>query len=756
MVGEKAFKKYIWVVLIVFLGLTGFFGSQIRHVGFDYDFEKFFPINDEETSFFFEHRGKFESDNDFLLIAVERKQGIFDQKFLKEFNDFTLKAGKLEYVTFTTSITTMEEQFVFPGGGSSSKPYVNFDDFDRERDSARIYKNVELINSFIAEDGKSACIFLRHQDFISKKKSDSIINQLEDLQKNYSFEKVRIAGRTIGQKYYIDKMSTEMIMFVGLSAFLIILFLLLAFRSGWGIILPQIVLAVGIVWLVGLMGFFREPINIILTILPSIMFVVSMSDVVHLVSRYLDALRTEDSVFEAIKLSVKEVGVATLLTSITTSVGFFSLYFVQVQPIQVFGVVMGSGVLIAFLLTFMIMPVLFYLFPGPKYVRKKKDDHFWKKHLHNWFTVVINRPKTIFVIGGVVVAVSIIGMMRIETNNYLMDDLRADEPLKVDFDYLDAHYGGVRPFELAVSVVDTSKTVWDKEFLQQVDSVEQYLTDVYGVTIKTSLVSMLKVMNRSSHAGNVDYYELPTSKRKLKSHRRGLRIVGQGEFIKTIVDSTEKTMRISGTLPDYGNVKVTERNVALKKVLREKEKTGLAKYQITGTAHLFDKNISYLSTSLVKGLGISIIIVAFIIGFVYRSISILILSIIPNVLPLLIIAGIMGYIGVELKTSTSIIFTIAFGIAVDDTIHFLGKFKYELMKGKGKLYALKRSYMTTGKAMILTTFILCAGFLLLAFSSFLGTYYMGLLLCITLFAALIADLTLLPALLLVFYRHKKR
>jgi predicted RND superfamily exporter protein len=149
-----------------------------------------------------------------------------------------------------------------------------------------------------------------------------------------------------------------------------------------------------------------------------------------------------------------------------------------------------------------------------------------------------------------------------------------------------------------------------------------------------------------------------------------------------------------------------------------------------------------------------VLIVAMIMGFIYRSFSMVLISIIPNIFPLIAIAGIMGFTGIELKTSTSIIFTIAFGIAVDDTIHLLGKFKFELMKGRSKIYALKRAYLTTGKAMILTTLILCSGFLLLVFSSFMGTFHMGLLLCITLMVALVADLTLLPVLILLFYRKK--
>lgn len=756
MVGESTFKKYVWISLVCFLGLTVFFGYQITNLKFDYDFEKFFPIDDSETDFFFDYRDKFESDNDFLLVAIENDNGAFEQDFLEHVDAISKKIGKEESVQYVTSITEMEEQFFHQGGSSSQKKYIDFSDYDRVKDSTRIFEKEEIINALVAEDGKSVCLFIRHDDFLSKKKSDRLIENIHSQLDNAEFDNYRMAGRSIGQKFYIEKMSKEMLFFVGLSVFLIVGFLFLAFKSVWGILIPQVVILSSMLWVVGGMGLFSEPINIILIVLPSIMFIVSMSDVIHLVSRYLDALRTEETVYEAIILAVKEVGLATFLTSITTAIGFFSLYFVRVQPIQVFGIVMGIGVIVAFLLTFLTLPALFYLFPGPKIVREKKKDHFWKKYLHNWFVLLLKHPWKVLIAGGGVLLVSIIGTFQMTSNNFIMDDLSANEPLKLDFNYLDQHYGGVRPFELSVTVLDTSKNVWNLEVLQQVDSVESYIEEFYKAEIKTSLVSSLKVLNRSSHNGVKEYYELPSSKRKIRKYRKFLRIAGKTKFIRTFVDSTENIMRISGSLPDLGNNEITKRNVSLKEYIAQKEKSGLVDYQITGTAHLIDKNISYLSSSLVMGLAFSILIVALIIGLIYRSIPILIISIVPNVLPLLFIGGIMGFVGIELKTTTAIIFTIAFGIAVDDTIHFLGKFKYELMKGHSKLYALKRSYLTTGKAMILTTFILCAGFLLLVFSSFLGTFYMGLMLCITLFVALIADLTILPVLLLLFYNPKKK
>jgi predicted RND superfamily exporter protein len=756
-VGEKQFKKIVWIFLTLIFIITIGLSTYIPSLGFDYDFEKFFPIADEETNYFFDHRKKFESDNDFLLIAIQNENGIFETDFLKKVNRLSNELqAKVPHLQFVSSITNQKEQLIFPGGGGTSKLYLDTVDVNLLRDSVRIYRSKELVNVLVSEDAKSLCLFLRHEDYISKKKSDKVLEVVEQITAKYDFEKVRIAGRVIGQKYYIDKMNYELLFFVGLSLFLIVLFLYISFRSGWGILLPQFVVVASMVWLLGLMGMFKQPINIILTTLPSIMFVVSMSDVIHLVSRYLDAIRTGMSKFEAIKLTVREVGFATFLTSLTTAIGFFTLYFVKVEPIQKFGLVIGFGVMIAFFLIITILPLLFYAFPTPKHIYKQRESHFWLKYLRKWFVYLINNKKRILIIYGLVTIVFTLGIFMIRTNNFIMDDLRASEPMKQDFNYLDEHYGGIRPFELSVELVDSTATFWSNDVLNDIEKVENYLENDYGVRIKNSLVQVVKVLNRSSHAGNPDYFDLPESKSKLKTIRRIVKIAGGGRLYRILVDSTETVTRISGTIPDMGNIAVSERNRKLLDFIKKSDFQSGVKFKLTGTAHLFDKNIRYLSTSLIQGLLASILIVALIMGLIYRSVTMMIISIIPNIFPLIIIGGIMGFFGIELKISTAIIFTIAFGIAVDDTIHLLGKFKFELMKGSSKIVALKRAYLTTGKAMILTTLILCSGFLLLVFSTFMGTFNMGVLLSITLFVALIADLSLLPILIILFYHPKRK
>lgn len=753
-VGERTFKKYAWTVIVLFFVSTAFLAYRTQFVKLDYDFEKFFPVKDPETGYFLEYREKFTSDNDFLLIAIERKNGIFDDGFLKDVNSLVQQIEKVELVDTVLSITNLEEIYIYPNGISTSKKYFDFMDFKPKRDSARIYSKHELVKTFVPEDGKSLCVFVKHEDYLSAKKSDQFVGDIQKVLGSFHFEKVRIAGRTIGQQYYIHEMVQEMILYVGLGAVLVILFLFIAFRSAWGIILPLIVVMSSAVWLIGLMELTGTPINIILTVIPTIMFIVGMSDVIHLVSRYLDAFRQTSDKLESIKITLYEVGLSTFLTSFTTAVGFYSLYFVNVQPIKVFGIVMGFGVMLAFVLTYIVLPVLIFLAPSPKSIRKRLKTNFWQDHLRIWFMHVLKGRWKIIGVAVLISFIGLVGLSKIESNNFMMDDIRDENPLKQDFNFIDAHYGGFRPFELAVELKDSTSKIWDDDVLKEINRLEYYLENDYGVNIKNSLVTYLKVLNRSSAGGKPEAYELPSTNRKIKNFRRNLRIAGKGELLKSVLDSTERLTRISGTIPDWGNKMVSAKNHDLIEKFDSFSLKGKLHFQITGTAHLLDKNMSYLAGSLIRGLAISVVIVVLIISLIYRSFSIVLISLIPNLIPLIFIAGVMGFTGIELKSSTAIIFTIAFGIAVDDTIHLLGKFRFELSKGKSKLYALKRAYLTTGKAMILTTLILCAGFLLLVFSDFLGTFYMGVLLCITLFVALIADITLLPALLLMLFRKR--
>lgn len=751
-ISHSVFKRIGYFSLTVFVLLTLFFGYQIQNVTFNYNFEEFYPESDTDTEYFNSFRKTFESDNDFLLIVVERNDGVFDLDFLLEVEKYSKSIEKVDNVNFIRSLINEEETFIYASGTLGTRPYLDLENLDFERDSTRIFKNKELINSLINKKANGLMLFVKHEDMLSKAKSQNLVRDLNAITEKYNFDNVRIVGRTIGQEFYINTMITEMSTYVGLSMILVVAFLIIAFRSSWGLLVPQVVIIGSMVWIVGFMATVNEPLNILLTILPSIMFVVSMSDVIHLVSKYIELLREGKDKFTAIKTSFREIGMATFLTSLTTSIGFFSLIFVNVTPIKSFGIYTGIGVLMAFIITFSTLPFLFYFTKTPKIVRQQKSS-FWIPLMRRAFLFTLKNRRWIPLFSVVLIAFFAYGITKIQTNNYIMDDVGENVQIKKDFNYVDNAFGGIRPFELAVELRDSSISFWDIESLKKLEKVEEFLSEEYEVTLNLSLAQSIRVLNRGANAGNEEAFKIPDNKRSIRQFKRILKVANQGTLIDRIMDSTETITRISGTIPDWGNIKSGEKNEAFYSFIKANNLDENFKFKVTGSAHLLDKNMSYMSTSLVTGLSFATLIVALLMGLLFKSLRMVFISMIPNLIPLVFIAGIMGYFGIDLKITTAIVFTISFGIAVDDTIHFLTKYKLELAKGKSKLYALKRTYMDTGKAIVLTSAILCSGFLLLLLSDFMGTFYLGLMIFITLIFAVLGDLFFLP--LLLIYLTKK-
>ena len=752
---DKQVKTWARYIMLLVIAITLPMLYQWKNITFSYEFEDFLPQNDDNAQIFKDFKERFASDNDFLLLALEKKSGIFDSTFLKKVEKIESDIAKIDDVTAVRSILSMSEFRFMPGGLVVEIPYVHLDSMRLEKDSVRIYSHEELVNQFVSENGRSLCLFIKHTDFLSKERSDILSDKLYALLDKAELDDYHLIGRVVGQRYYVEKMMSEMMLFISISVILVILFLWIAFRSIWGILLPQVVLYLSAIWVIGSMGLFNEPINILLVLLPSILFVVCMSDVIHLVSKYIDNMRDGMSKNDAVINAVKEIGLATLLTSLTTAIGFISLIVIPVKPIQSFAIYVSLAVVITFIITILTLPALFILSKAPVVAEKYKNP-IWHRVLAKTFKWTLRNRKTIPLAFLVVFGISVYGITKLESNNFLMDELKDDNPVKMSFNYMDDNYGGIRPFELMIELKNPEQNqFWDKEVLKDFERVQDYLEDEYGVQRLTSLITILKTANRSFKSGLHSNYKLPENKGDIARFKKQLERLENGQILRLVVDSTQQFARITGTIPDWGNKKVTAKNQELEHFLKNELKSPYFDVKLTGTAHLLDLNLKTLSYNMMQGLILASVIIAVLMALLYRSFTMTIISLIPNMLPLVVVAGLMGYMGINLKISTAITFTIAFGIAVDDTIHFLSKLKLELIKGKSLLRALRTTYITTGKAIILTSLVLLAGFFMLILSDFEGTFAMGALVSLSLFIALLADLMLLPLLLIAFYRPRK-
>ncbi len=750
------YKKYSYLALLFILIITVFSGSQAIKLRFDYDFEKFFPQEDDDLDFFTEYRQTFENDNDFVLFALKSESGIFDEQFLKKAQHFTDELKKLPHVREVISpLEAKYPKLDFSAIGDFQVPYFHINNPSKYTvDSLFIAKTNDPITNVVSLENGVVVIVLKNKELINKDDSDELSTAINQLVEETNFDEIYVIGKILGQQLYIEIMKVEFGTFMAISIFILIVFLIIAYRSLWGIIIPMTTVMLSVVVSLGIMQLFGRPLNMMTTLLPVIMLVVGMSDVVHLVAKYLEEIRIGKSKVEAIKYTLKSVGMATLLTSITTALGFVTLIFVNMEPVQDFGVFTAVGVMSAFLIAIIFIPAIFYLSKTPQIADPKKSNADWDKWLRRCFILLIKNKKTV-IVGYVFIGIlALIGATQIQFDYFLMQELGDDDPLVKEIKFFDKSFDGIRPFEMAVVPKQEGATVYDYEVMNEINKLEEYLVNEYQVGQMISPTTPFKFVNRALRNGKAEYYKFPEKKKRYDYIATKMSEMGAGNQLVDIIAEDGKMARLSGRMVDPGSRQILLRNDSLVDFYQNHIDTSVVAYKLTGTPVIIDKSSRYLAVNVLSGLAVAFLLIAVMMSLLFKSIKMGLISLIPNLFPILLIAGIIGFFGIDLNITTSIVFTVAFGIAVDDTIHFLSRYAQELRKGRSNLYAIKRTFLSTGKAIIITSIILLGGFCSLIFSDFMSTFYIGVFVSLTLLFAVITDMMLLP-LVLMYWNRKK-
>jgi predicted RND superfamily exporter protein len=721
---------------------------------FSYDFEAFFPQNDPETDFYIDFRENFETDNDFFIVVLENDGSVFNPEFLKKVDSLNTRLSAVNNVVAAIGPTRLTRYVRDPALGQvMSLPVLRWNETENYAiDSTEIARATGMLGYFFAEDFHSLAINIRHTEKLSKQGCDQLSLDIEEVVNSFGFPKTHLIGRALGQRLYVELMIQELILFISLSLLLTTIFLFIAFRSAWGIIIPTLVVLISILWTLGFIRVLGNDLDLMLTILPTIIFVVGMSDSVHVLTKYMQELRNGREKREAIRYAFKSIRLATFLTALTTSIGFLTLVFSNIEPISKFGIYTSVGIMLAYGLTYTMLPAILFLATPKRLYQFASSDDFWTAKLHAALRWIIRKRRTVIVSTIIICAASVYGIMQVEVDNKMLEDLRDEHLLKQEFFFMEDHYSGCRPFEMAV-MLDREGQLNDPVFLHDMDTLQYWLTHVYGVGSLLSYNEILKNANQAMNAGVSDFFVVPSDSTELRRLNKFLSRKEVSDVVKLHYNDEKRVLRIAGRIGDFGRIHYENLNIELDRFIASNCKTSFT-YKVTGTAHLIDLNNRYLVENMVWDLLLSMVVIGLIMGVVYQSPKMIILTIIPNLIPLVIVGGIMGAMGIPLKVSTSIVFNIAFGIAVDDTIHFLARVRTFLRDGLSPMYAVKRTFLTTGKAMVVTTLILSGGFLTLILSDFLGTYYIGLLISLTLFIALIAEMLISPLVIFYFYRKK--
>jgi predicted RND superfamily exporter protein len=746
---KSAAKRMIAAMVI----LTLIFGAYASRVNFSYNFERFFPADNEDFELYQKYKeGSFFSDSR-TIVGVELPNGIFDSETLHNLKLATDSLKKTPWANQVMALPDLKYYIETPIGVMGF-PYIDGKKPENfKSDSSRIANTESIYRVFVGKNYKSTLVSVFTDFYLSKSATDSLYHSINNVFAHYGFTEIHLGGRLINQSIILDNLKREMGVFVSISFLLVIITLTLVFKSFWGVITPLTIVVGTAVWNVGFMTIFGKEIDVLSSLIPSILFIVGISDVIHIYTKYIDGLRTGLEKDEAIYRAYKQVGMATFITSITTSIGFLSLLFSGIAPIREFGIYMALGVMTAFVLSFTLFPAAIILLPKPKIVLTKKKANAWDKYMTKLFEWVMGHKQLIGITSLVLFVLSILGSSQLKINNYLTEELPQGNKIRDSFEFISDNFSGMRTIDLFATVKDSNKTVLDYDIAKEIDLIDQYLKTEYKVGAIISPAALIKQTNQTHLGGKPSNYRFP-SKDDFGDLKTNLKIARQNKFVKSFILSKGKTGRISGNLDDFGGYINIQKNKELLKFA--KKNCPNISVKILGMSHFIDTNNVRVSKSLLISLGLAFVLISILMAFLYKSTRIIFIAIIPNVLPLLLIGLIMYLVGIDIKVSTALIFTIAYGLAVDDTIHFLGNLKIELRKGFDMKDAIGNTFRTTGKSIILTTLILFSGFISHAMSDFTSSMVMGILVSSCLVFAVIIDLTLLPILLLWLPKSKPK
>jgi len=556
--------------------------------------------------------------------------------------------------------------------------------------------------------------------------------------------------RTLNSQNIIDEIG----LFIGAALLVTSLIFFFFFRSFRATFISMITVIIGVMWSFGFLGLLHYEITVLTALIPPLIIVIGIPNCIFLINKYQQEIKNHGNQAKSLQRVISKVGNATLMTNVTTASGFATFILTNSKLLKEFGTVASINILAIFFLSLFIIPIVYSYMPVPKYKHLKHLNKRWMGMFVDWMERMVREHRiAIYILTIVLLCASIIGIFNIRLSGSLIEDMPKDKEFFADIKFFEKEYEGIMPLEI---LIDTKrkKGVMTGATLKRMNELQEYIEEVPEFSKSISVVNLVKYSKQAYYNNNPEYYQLPNSQERTFILSYAKSNANNSNLLGSYVDSTGQYARITTFMKDTD----TERFDRIEEDLRTEISKIFPKdrYEvaITGKAFVFEKGTKYLVNNLLLSLSFAILLIALFMAWMFRSFKMILVSLVPNLLPLLITAGLMGFIGVPIKPSTILVFSIAFGISVDDTIHFLAKYRQELIshnwKIKKSVYAALRE---TGVSMFYTSIVLFFGFSTFIISSFGGTVALGALVSTTLLFAMLANLLLLPSLLLSLERN---
>jgi predicted RND superfamily exporter protein len=744
-------------VLIGVMALSVFMGYEASKVKITFNGGKVLPVTDSAYIRYNQFKKTFGQDAATMVIGI-KSDSLFDKDV---FNDWYTIGNSMRQVKGVKAVLSMANVYNLQKDTAKHrfviKPLVAHvlpttqavDSVKQQLANLPFYKGLVLSN-----DGKSTLMAITFDDkIINTPLRVPIIKEIQklgsDFEKKHNI-KVHYSGLPLIRTVVGDLVAHEFSMFLSLSILITAAILLIFFRSFFPVIFPVIIVVLGVVFSLGTLVLMHYEMTILTGIIPPLVVVIGIPNTIFILNKYYHEYELCCNKMQALQLAIERAGITTFIANVTTAIGFGVLCFTNSELLTQFGLVASISIMATFALSLILVPIIFSYLPSPKKQKSGiKDSKAMAKLLAGLDNLVHKKRNVVYITTIVLVLISAIGITKMNINGYVVDDLPQHNNTLEDLKFFESNFNGVLPLEVSI---DTKRKngVMNLGVIRKVEKLETLISSYPQFSRSISLIQALKFSTQAFYGGAPEYYRLPDGLEQNFILNYASNSGSKGSnALNNFIDSNKQVTRVTFEMVDAGSKKMNAVLAELQPRIDSIFNPKKFHVELTGSSIIFIKGTNYLLTNLYESLAWAIFLIAIVMWILFRGIKMIAISLLPNLVPLIITAGIMGFFGIPLKPSTILIFSIAMGISSDQTIYFITRYRHELRHtNKSISQIVSDSIFETGVSMIFIATVLFFGFGVFVVSKFGGTQALGILLSITLLVAMISNLTLLPAFLL--------
>lgn len=747
-----------FLILLGIVATTFFWASQWQYMQFTYSEANLLPDKHPENVRYQKFLDTFGEEGNLIVIALQ-DTAFFQADKLNAWEKLNQKLTAFPEIESVLSVenlqgltkNTQKERFDFvPLLDSTSRDQKTLNQFKQ-----RLFLELPFYKDllFNPETGTiRSLVYMKkdvvntaaRKDFIFK----NLIPEVERFEKSEQSD-LRVSGmpyvRTLNAQNIVDEIG----LFVLFATLLTSLIFFLFFRSFRATFISLLVVLIGVMWAFGVLGFLRYEITVLTALIPPLIIVIGVPNCIFLINKYQLEVAKHGNKAKSLQRVITKIGNATLMTNLTTASGFATFILTNSKILKEFGIVASLNIIGIFLLSLLMIPIVYSFLPRPNSKHLKHLKNKWMERIvREMETIVRHKKIAVYSVALIGLVLGIIGIYQIKISGSLIEDMPKKAAFFDDIVFFENEFNGIVPLEISIDA-KRPKGIYSLSTLRRINRLHETIAEIPELSTPVSIVNAYKYAKQAYYNGNVNYYQLPSPQENRFIIPYINNASGDGNLLTNYVDSTGQLARITTFMRDVPTDRMEQIEAdllkAIGKIFPEKRFT----VEMTGKSLLFLKGTHYLIKNLFLSLLLAVVLIALFMAYMFRSTKMIVVSLIPNLLPLIITAGVMGYTGIPLKPSTILVFSIAFGISVDDTIHFLAKYRQELIdsdwKIKRSVYAALKE---TGISMFYTSVVLFFGFIVFMSSNFGGTRALGGLVAVTLMFAMLANLVLLPSLLI--------